>query len=188
MADWNDHLETIRAAVRLLAETDIPVAEMPDAAAAVREVERRLANLRRGWNEEQVTAAKDPEGEFGPPTLERTQFGTIRPVVTGADFRTVTTRSAKRTYNTAAILHGMVARGGFLGVTDALTFALREGLARVEWRWSDLQRYATTVGLPLRTVPHRIADDGDLDGPWVGEDWKTTVSQKAITGKDEEAT
>lgn len=182
---WQKHIFDMKTALLELEAAEVPVAEMPDAAGAVRDLERRLAELRHRWNEAQVEEAHDPESELGPPTLEHTAFGTQKVQVVGRQYRTVTTRSAKRTYNTAAILHDMVEHGLFAGSMDALGFALRERLARVEWRWSDLTRYARTVGLPLRTVAHAIPDDGDLDAPHVGEEWRESIKQEAVESKEE---
>ena len=183
---WREPIRTIRGAVSVLEEGDIPVAEMPDAAGEVRHIERRLAELRHRWNEEQLEATRDPEGEFGPPTLERTQFGTVTTRLEGAEYRTVTTRTARRTYNTAAILHGVAAalaerNSVETSEVDALLFSMRAGVASVSWKWTPLQRLARDLGLPLRTVPHAIPDDGDLDAPWIGEQWKETVRQEAVT-------
>jgi hypothetical protein len=185
---WPHHIDGIKLHLGLLELDGIPIAEMPDAAGEVRAIERRLATLRQGWNAEQLEAARDPESEFGPATFptEHGQFGTVQPKVVGSEYRTVTTRTAKRTYNTGAILAGMVTHGGFAGTMDALVFAVRERLATVDWRWADLQRYCRATGLPLRTVPQRILDDGDLDGPWVGEEWREQVRQERIPKEGEE--
>jgi len=189
---WKVATDTIKVGVSLLEhDVVIPVAEMPDAAATVRDIERRLADLRHGWNTEQIAAARDPESEVGPPTFEPTPFGVQRVEVKGTEYKTVTTRSAKRTYNTAAIIHGIAkALGGSqepVSPTEALLWAVRRGVAAVEWKWKRLQETARELDLPMRVVLHPISDDGDLAGPWVGEKWTERIGQKAVMdeGSDE---
>jgi hypothetical protein len=181
---WQETVEDLRNKTAWLALLSIPVEEMPDAAAQVRDVERRLAELRHGWNEQQIQAARDPENDLGPATFpaERTSFGTVQPQVVGRQWRTVTTRTAKRSYNTAAIIHGLVQHGAYQEPTLALMGAIREGAAKVDWRWTQLQALARRLGLPLRTVDHAIPDDGDLDAPWVGESWQESVRQEPVKG------
>lgn len=186
---WRVVVDRILEDMRLLAETAIPVVEMPDAAGAVRAVEVKLAAIRQGWNAEQLAAASDPESELGPSTFppERGAHGTRQPQVVGTEFRTVTTRTAKRSYNTAAILcgiaRGLSQPGAGVGPIEALTWAVKERLAKVEWRWQELQRVAREYGLPLRVVQGVVADDGDTEGPWVGELWKTRTEQEALRGE-----
>jgi hypothetical protein len=189
--DWRLTMTNLKVDIGLLEAATIPIQDMPDAAGMVRAIEVRLADLRHGWNTEQVQAAKDPESEFGPSTLkpERSAFGTVQPQVVGREFRTVTTRTAKRTYNTAPILIGLskaLAEDDTKVVTpiDALTYAIRERAAEVTWKWTALTRLARDLGLPLKVAKGPIADDGDLDGPWVGEDWRETVTQQAIVPEE----
>lgn len=189
---WRYCVDKLKGYTIALETAPVPVAEMPDAAGAVRDIERRLAAIRHGWNDEQMEAAKDAEGEFGPPTFERTPYGTVSPKVVGTEFRTVTTRTAKRTYNTAPLLRGIaqgltVRHGVETSEMDALRFVLRGGIASIDWKWRPLTVLARDLGLPMRVVPRPIADDGDLDGPWVGEDWREGVKQEAITpdGKEQ---
>jgi hypothetical protein len=91
----------------------------------------------------------------------------------------VTTRSAKRSYNTAAIVWAVA------GATDgdpthALMRCVNTGVATVAWSWSKLRSLAEELGLPLKKVNHPVIEDGDIEGPWVGEDWKAQVRQEAV--------
>jgi hypothetical protein len=182
---WRNAVDGIKLILEGLEQTDVPVVEMPDAAGAVRDLERRLAELRHRWNEAQVEEARDPESELGPPTMEHSQFGSQTVQVVGREYRTVTNRSAKRTYNTAALLRGIAVGLTAHSLTetselDALQFVLRGGIASVAWKWTPLTRLARDLGLPLRTVDHAIPDDGDLDAPHVGEEWRESIHQEAV--------
>jgi hypothetical protein len=179
---------TIESAVKALRrrEFDIDVDQMPDLAGRIRSAERALQEIRWALNEEQVAAAKDPESPVGPDTFpdEKTAFGTVKPRVVGQQFRTVTTRSCKRSYNTAPILMGVAEVEGFDSPLDALPFALSAGLLTITWKWTPLDKYSRANGLPLKTVKREIADDGDLDGPWVGEVWTESTRQEPVRGDD----
>lgn len=184
---WRAAVDEMREVLGLLETAAIPIVELPDAAGAVRDIERRLADLRHRWNEQQVEEARDPESELGPPTLERTQFGSQKVQVTGREYRTVTTRSAKRTYNTTALLWG-IARGlearepqaGPVSELNALRYCIVAGVASVKWAWTPLTRLARDLGMALHTVPHAVAEGDDLGGPQVGETWVEQVRQEAV--------
>lgn len=180
------HLAALELATKGLSERagEVTVTEMPDLAGRIRAVERNLADIRKALNETQLEAARDPESEVGPGTFEPEPTpwgGTVHPKVQGTGYRTVTSRSAKRTYNTAPILVGIAeAVEGLDGLLDGLVYGLENGLLTVAWRWTPLQKFAQAHGLPMKVVQHPIADDGDLDGPWVGEKWTESVKQEAI--------
>ena len=179
---WDHFIGCIEDDIRQLRDAPIDIREMPDAAGRVRAIERRLADLRHAWNEEQLAAAKDPESELGPGTFEPEPSpygGTIHPKVVGTEYRTVTSRSAKRSFSTAPILVGISEAEG-IGPVEGLMFAIDQGLAAMTWKWTPLKKYVLAKGLPMRVVEHPIPDDGDLDGPWVGELWSESVRQEAI--------
>ena len=197
MTEVEKTIRALQRAVKNLEKLTIEVLDIPDAAGDIRAVEIRLQSLRKDWNELAVTEAKDPESEFGPETLgsqeaEKGQFGgVVRPRVTGERYRTVEKSGpTKRTYNTGAILHGISTsdnapiEGGPHDVyspLEALMWCIEQKVAESKWKWTPLQKAAKALGLPMRIVKHEIADDGDLDGPWVGEEHSTITTQEPIT-------
>lgn len=176
-------LATLEHAAKDLRGVPVDVLAMPDASGRLRAVEITLAEVRRGWNAATLVAVKDPENPLGPETFpaERTLFGTVKPRVVGTQYRTVTKRSAKRTYSTAAILKGAGDSEHFAGSPlEALMAMLREGAVRLDYVWGEFEKFCRRYGLPMRVVEGAITDDGDVTGPWVGEVWKETVSQEAV--------
>ncbi len=178
--EWLERLEESTTA---LADVTLDTVAVPDFAGRVRAIERVLAEVRRRWNDEAVADAQDPESEHGPgiitdPPADVGRFGGVtRTRVVGEQFRTETYRGpTKRSYNTAAILAGLTASEILEDVetpTEALMFCITEGVVTVKWNWqpkqgTGLKRLAEQIGLPMVIVPRDIADDGDLDGPWVG--------------------
>ena len=182
---WRELIDGMKQAVTALEADTISVAEMPDAAGRLHEIERRLAVLRRRWNAEQIEAANDPESEVGMSVLapEPGRFGTVRPKVVGTEFRTVTTRSAKRTFNVAAILAG-ASKAWDADIATTIRRLLAERVVKIDVRWSELDRLAKREGLPMRVVDHEV-DDDDVTGAWVGEVWTTRTKQEPITGGSE---
>ncbi len=190
MTEIEKLIRALQRATKNLEAVSLETPEVPDAAGAVRAVEVRLGDMRRAWNDAAVADASDPESEYGPDTLgsqepEKGPYGgTIHPKVTGTKYRTVTTRSCKRTYNTAAIMVGLARADELPEVTDpveALMWAIENKVATVKWGWRQLEKMAKGLGLPMRVVPREIADDGDIEAPWVGEDWKDKTTQEPIT-------
>ncbi len=197
MTEAEKMIRALQRATKNLEALTIEVPDIPDAAGDVRAIEVRLQSLRKDWNELAVMEAEDPESEYGPETLgsqepERGQFGgVVRPRVTGERYRTVEKSGpTKRTYNTAAILQGIanaeplaneMSAEAHEGPLDALMWAIEQKVAEIKWKWTPLQKAAKALGLPMRVVKHEIADDGDLDGPWVGEVHSTVTTQEPIT-------
>lgn len=204
---WQDAIEEIGAAVRRLEAMTIADEDLPDAAEGARLWAGRLGELKREWLDQAMQAMRDPESPVGPATFDEPPDDASRvanepmPVgpttkqprgYTGAGGATVkTSRTAKRSYNTAAILVGIaegeydqrcavhLAEHGPDGPTpdppmtpvEALLYAVRGGVATVSWKWTPLKDLAAELGLPMRIVKREIADDGDPTGPWVGEVW-----------------
>ena len=190
MTEVEKMIRALQRAVKNLEALTIEVPGIPDAAGDVRAIEVRLQALRKDWNELAVTEAKDPESEYGPETLgsqesEKGQFGGIvRPRVTGQRYRTVEKSGpTKRTYNTGAILNGIAESDETetSSPLEALMWAIAQKVVTLKWNWTPLQKAAKAFGLPMRVVKHEIADDGDLDGAWVGEEHSTITTQAPIT-------
>ncbi len=197
MTEIEKLIRALQRATKNLEQATVEVPDIPDAAGDVRAIEVRLQALRKDWNELAVVEAKDPESPHGPDTLgsqesEKGQFGgRVTPRVTGQRYRTVEKSGpTKRFYNTAPILQGisqmehtMVGRDPNEDTTplDALMWAIEQKIVTIKWNWTPLQKMVKAMGLPMRVVKHEIADDGDLDGPWVGEVHSTITTQEPIT-------
>ena len=94
--------------------------------------------------------------------------------VEGSEYRIVEQNSAKRSYNTAAILHGFQSQG--YDIKDLLNM----DAVRLSWRWTQLRKAAQMADVELRIAGHEIEDDGDIAAPLVGEAW---TSRMSIEGK-----
>lgn len=95
------------------------------------------------------------------------------PKVEGDNYKVEETRKATRSYNTAGILiaaaHGRPLDETILELRD-------QDVVRLQWQWSKLNRYFADHRLELRVAKgFEIPDDGNLDGPHVGEVWETTT-------------
>ncbi len=189
MTDADKQLGALERAAKRLGICEVEVPDIPDTAGRVRAVEVKLGEMRRAWNDEAVAAANDPESPHGPETLgdqtpEPGEYGGIKhPKVTGKAYRTVTTSSTKRTYGTAAILNGIADTDELPEVTgpmQALMWAIEQGIAKLTWNWTPLQKAAKALGLPMRVVRHSIVNDGDVKGAWVGEDRTEKSTQEPI--------
>ena len=80
----------------------------------------------------------------------------------GEKYRTVQSRRASRSYNTAALIKAFDADFANLLASDVV---------RLQWRWSELKKYAYQRGVTLSIAPREIEDAGEVDGPLVGEVW-----------------
>lgn len=94
--------------------------------------------------------------------------------VDGDEYRVVEANTAKRSYNTAAILARFAAKG--YDLTDLIGMRA----AQLEWRWTQLKRAAAQADVDLEIAHHEIEDFGEIEGPLVGEVW---ASPKKIEGK-----
>lgn len=105
--------------------------------------------------------------------LKRAVMAELAGPVRGSEYQVTEGRSASRSYNTAAILSAFGARG----------YELRDLLAvdavRLSWRWSELKKAAAMANVDLHIAHHEIDDQGEIDGPLVGEVWR---SQYRIEG------
>lgn len=106
--------------------------------------------------------------------LKRTVMDELPGPVEGEGYRIVEQNSAKRSYNTAAIVHGFQEKG--YDLKDLLNM----DAARLTWRWTQLRKAAQMADVELRIAGHEIEDDGDIDSALVGEVWS---SRYAIKGK-----
>lgn len=94
--------------------------------------------------------------------------------IAGKDYRVIESRYADRSYNTAGLLYS------FATQQVAVQDLVRSGVVRLSWQWTKLTRALTDAGLKLTTIPREIEDLGQIDGPLVGEVWKSRLSIEAV--------
>jgi len=87
----------------------------------------------------------------------------------GKEYRAAFSRSAKRSYNTAAILKSFDDAGVDLKALRAAD------VVRLQWRWTELKAEAYKAGVTLSIAPRELGDDGDLDEPMIGEVWEDSI-------------
>jgi hypothetical protein len=90
------------------------------------------------------------------------------PSSVGDEYRQVEQRRAKRSYNTARLIDAF----GEAGLS--MQQLIRDDVLRLSWQWTPLRRVASQAGVTLAITPNEVLDDGDLDGPMVGEVWSTS--------------
>lgn len=160
--------------------------QLADAAGMCRRVERDLADIRRGWNEQlkdaEPTAAAEPQAP--------SQWDSGEAQAVGKQFQTTKSRSAKRSYSTAAILAGVAEETNTSPMVQLNTMVMA-GVAVITWKYTKLKGYLEGVGIDLaeHTLKDEpIDDDGTISPDWMGEVWTTTMSQQAIRqeGADDE--
>lgn len=101
--------------------------------------------------------------------LKRGYMSEVSGPLVGADYKLTESRSASRSYNTAAILAAFDMQG--YGLTE-----LRKADAvRLSWRWTELKRAAYEAGVVMRIAPQEVSDDGDVEAPMIGETWQTDL-------------
>lgn len=119
--------------------------QLPDVVADLQAAERTLADVRRMLM-----------SEVAGPTQ-------------GQHFRIVSSRSAKRSYNTDGLL---AAFGGLSALPDLVA----ADAVRLQWRWSELRRKAEVEDVTLIVASHEI---GDGDEALIGENWTTELRVEA---------
>lgn len=93
------------------------------------------------------------------------------PQVEGEIYEVVEQRRAVRTFNVAAILTTAAAERP---MPETLRELIDEDVLRIQPQWTKLNRYFADHGLELRIAKGKATvDDGDIDGPHVGEVWHT---------------
>lgn len=93
------------------------------------------------------------------------------PQVEGEVYEVVEQRRAVRTFNVAAILMTAATERP---MPETLRDLIAEDVLRIQPQWTKLNRYFSDHGLELRIAKGKATvDDGDIDGPHVGEVWHT---------------
>ena len=139
---------TVKELVRTIRAT-VNDEPTPDLVADLKHAERLLADLRR-----EVISEVAGEQE-------------------GRAWRIVETRKAKRSYNDDALLSAFD-----IGRLDwTLRRLLDEGVLRLDWRWTQLDRYAAKSDVSLNVAKHEI-ESGDPEH--VGEVWESRLDVKPL--------
>lgn len=94
--------------------------------------------------------------------------------MTGFEYKIEESRSAKRTYNTAAILKQFDSKGWTLHQLLAMD------AVRLSWRWTELRKAYQVANLDLTVAAREVSDAGDLDEAPVGEVWSTRYAVKGV--------
>lgn len=154
----SDALDSLYVAVQNLTRCPVPTgAEAADAFGHVRRAEVELADWRRSLLSEQD----------GP--------------VVGDLYQIVEDRKAERTFSLAPIMTDMMEHDATLDGYRVLNELLAAKAAKLTFSWTNLQRLFARKGMTLRVANHEIEDDGDADGPHVGQVWKSSYR---VTGKE----
>lgn len=150
-------LTDIRALVNVLIALPTPTDErVADIIGETRAIEVLLTEWRRG-----LVVEATAEGE----------------TVEGEGYRVTVGHKATRSYNTAGLLAAVNP-----DTHQALRSLRAAGAVELKWRWTQLRRFFASERLELRVVPREVGDDGDLDGPHVGEVWSDTATLQGKEG------
>jgi len=158
---WQQLIELLEKLTGLILSIPTPPEEeIADYLGRIQNIERKLGDHRRG---------------LYPET----------PAVTGAEYRTVEERVAKRSFGTAAIIDTVATRTERDHLAVILDL-IREGAAKLTFGWTPLKRYFQTHQLPMRIEHVEIEDLGDVDGPHVGETYTTRTRIVGVKGDKKE--
>lgn len=148
-ADWTDHILSLNNVVSAIRHTAVPDHELVDAVGNFEACMGRLSEYVKGLKSE------IPIGAVGILYTVKEQS------------------SATRTYNTDGILSAiMEANVSDSPMLDAMQLARGYDAARLEWRWTELQRLARDFDITFKVAKHAISDGDDEH---IGETWKTTT-------------
>lgn len=143
-----DPVAELRQAVRHVTQHPVTDDTIVDMIGAVRAVEVRLAEYRKGL-ESEVTSGQ-----------------------VGEAYQVTESRLAKRSYNTNGILAAFFPVTG-VNPAASLEVLMAADAVRLSWRWAQLQAAAQLYDVTLAVAKHEI-EDGDPDA-LVGEVWSTST-------------
>ena len=152
-------LTTLEKAAKAVASSALPDELTAEAAGRVRAVERNLAGFRQSI----LAEASGPS-----------------PDLTGGGFKLVEKRTCKRSYSLAPIVADVSAATGKTSF-EVIMDMIAGGALSLTVGWQNLERYFVQHDITLRKAGHEITNDGDVDGPHVGEVWTSKVEQVAVT-------
>jgi hypothetical protein len=142
-----DYLTELESAAYRLTRTAIPDDQIADVAGRVQHVERTLAQFRR-----LLLAEQDQP-------------------VTGSEYAIKSGgRTATRSYSLGAIAYSLMGATGWTFL-EAFNELIEQQAVKVTFGWQRLQKVFDDRDLTMRIAKHEISDDGDVDGPHVGETW-----------------
>ncbi len=142
-----DYLTELESAAYRLTRTAIPDEQIADVAGRTQHVERTLSQFRRLLLAEQDTP------------------------VTGSEYAIKSGgRTATRTYSLGSIAYSLMQGTGWTFL-EALNELIEQQAVKVTFGWQRLQKVFDDHDVTMRIAKHEITDDGDVDGPHVGEAW-----------------
>jgi hypothetical protein len=147
-----DALDRLEEACQELAATPYP----PDAESA--DVIGRLANVSRIVNDYKRALLSELSG----PTR-------------GDRYQILESNVADRSYNSARLIHSFHEAG--YGLTDLVA----RDAVRLSWQWTNLLRAARDARVDLTITQREIEDTGEIDGPHIGEVWRTRQEVKGVS-------
>lgn len=85
--------------------------------------------------------------------------------IIGEVHRVEVTREAKRSYNTPNLMTKFQAEG------ITLLDLMNAGVLTINWRWTDLKRFAKSRGIDLKIVEKEVSTMGEKEKADIGEIW-----------------
>jgi hypothetical protein len=154
MLGTSSPLKGLEEATDRLIRLPVPEADTPDVVGRVRHVIRRLGEWTRGLLAEAAPCE-------------------------GTDYDLVESRHAERSYNTPRLL-GDCAEALGLDLARGVSALVGLGVVKVEWRWTELSRFAAVHNLTLEVAKRETGED--LDSPHVGEVWRSRMDVRGKEG------
>jgi hypothetical protein len=106
--------------------------------------------------------------------IKRVSLDELGGPVTGSSYQVTEQRSAQRSYNTAA-LYAAFAHAGW-DWNDLRT----AGAVRQTWQWTNLKRAAVQANVTISVTHQEVEDLGEIDGPQIGEVWKSSYRIEGV--------
>lgn len=107
-------------------------------------------------------------------TVKRSLMSELPGPVRGDMYQLVESNTASRTYNSAVILKS------FAEQDWTIQDLIRADAVRLSWHWTGLQRAVRQARVMMTVAQQELEDLGDLDGPMVGEVWKSKQEVKGV--------
>lgn len=146
----SDALDDLWVAVKGLTRTPVPIGpEAADAFGAVRRAEVELA----GWRRSLLSEQDEP--------------------VEGDGYRIIEDRKATRSYALTPIMRSMMDQDSTTDGYRVLRELLASGAVKLTFSWTKLGKLFARKGITLVTANHEIEDQGEIDGPHVGQVWSS---------------
>lgn len=147
MDDWRQTIWELEKITDRITRIPVPDETIPDLAGRIRRVEVDLGDYRRAL----LSEVSEP--------------------MEGDNYRIEVGRKADRTYNTARLLAAFSEAWG-TDLAGTVRRLVTSQVVSLRWSWSRLEKELAVAQIGLSKAYQEI-DDDDLDGPMVGEVWKT---------------